>query len=173
MTVRRIAMSTYRAAAVGCAVGAALWIAGAGATDATAVRPVDEAMTCEQIATELSAYAQQIVPNVQALGASQQQLYAQEREMGKKRKAEEALLTPLAVAGGFDPTGASKWAYEAAVAAQMAKERAENEAFASSPLAKQARTQSDQLATQSQQMQSNARLQRLLQLGQAKHCDKK
>ena len=48
-----------------------------------------------------------------------------------------------------------------------------DEAFANSPLAKQARAQSDQLAAQGQQMQSNARLQRLMQLGQAKHCDKR
>jgi hypothetical protein len=53
-----------------------------------------------------------------------------------------------------------------ALMAQMAKERGENEAFANSPLAKQNRTQADQLAAQGQQMQSNARLQRLMQLGQ-------
>ena len=170
MTAARKTMKTFVA---GSAIGAALWIAAAAATDVSAVRPGDDAMTCEQIATELSPYAQQIAPNIQALGASQQQLYAQGREIGKKRMAEEALLTPLATAGGLDPTGASKWAYQAALAAQMAKEKSENEAFANSPLAKQARAQSDQLAAQGQQMQSNARLQRLMQLGQAKHCDKR
>jgi hypothetical protein len=155
----------------GSAIGAALWIASAAATDVSAARPGDDAMSCEQIATELSPYAQQIAPSIQALGASQQQLYAQGREIGKKRKAEEALLTPLAAAGAFDPTGASKRAYQAALMAQMAKEKAENEAFANSPLAKQNKAQSEQFAAQAQQMQSNARLQRLMQLGQAKHCD--
>jgi hypothetical protein len=57
--------------------------------------------------------------------------------------------------------------------AQMAKERGENEALANSPLAKQNKTQADQLAAQGQQMQSNARLQRLMQLGHEKRCDKR
>jgi hypothetical protein len=57
--------------------------------------------------------------------------------------------------------------------AQMAKEKAENEALANSPLAKQNKAQSDQLAAQGREMQSNARLQRLMELGQAKHCDKR
>ena len=167
-------MSTIaRTIAVACAVSAALWIAPAGATDASAIRPGDEAMTCGQIATELAPYVQQMAPNIQALGASQQQLYAQGRQIGQKRRAEEALLTPLAMAGGVDPTGASKWAYQAALAAQMAKEKSENEAFANSPLAKQNRAQSEQLAAQGKEMQSNARLQRLMQLGQEKRCDKK
>ena len=39
-------------------------------------KPGDAAMTCEQIAAELAPYAQQIMPNLQALGASQQQLYS-------------------------------------------------------------------------------------------------
>lgn len=158
----------------GLAISAAAFcVASPAATDASAIRPGDEAMSCEQIATELSPYAQQIVPNIQALGVSQQQLYAQGREIGNKRRAEEALLTPLATAGALDPTGASKRAYQAALMAQMAKEKAENEAFANSPLAKQNKAQSEQLMAQGQQMQSNARLQRLMQLAQQKHCDKR
>jgi hypothetical protein len=122
MNTRRNAWSTIANTIVaGWAVSAALWIAPAVATDASAIRPGDEAMTCEQIATELYPYAQQMAPNIQALGASQQQLYAQGRQIGQKRMAEEALLAPLATAGSVDPTGASKWAYQAALAAQMAK----------------------------------------------------
>lgn len=166
-------MSTISAAtAVACAVSAVFWIMSAAATDAQAVRPGEEAMTCEQIATELAPYVQQMAPNIQALGASQQQLYAQGRQMSQQRKAEHEALTPLATAGALDTTGASKQAYQMALMAQMAKEKAENGAFANSPLAKQNKAQSEQLAAQGQQMQSNARLQRLMQLGQAKHCDK-
>ena len=80
---------------------------------------------------------------------------------------------PLATAGAVDPTGASKRAYQAALMAQMAKERAENEALANSALAKQNRAQSEQLAAQAKQTQSDARLQRLMQLGQQKRCDKR
>ena len=166
--MKRNATATITNAIIaGCAASAALWISPAAATDESAIRPGDEVMTCEQIATELAPYAQQMAPNIQALGASQQQLYAQGREIGQKRRAEEALLLPLATAGAVDPTGASKRAYQAALMAQMAKERAENEALANSALAKQNRAQSEQLAAQAKQMQSDARLQRLMQLGQA------
>jgi hypothetical protein len=168
-------MSTIsRALAAGYAVGAAFWIAPAGATDAqAAVRPGDEAMTCEQIATELLPYVQQMAPNMQALGATDQQLHAQARQQLQQRKMENEALTPLATAGALDSTGAAKQAYQLALMAQMAKEKTENEAFANSPLAKQNRAQSEQLAAQGRQMYSNARLQRLTQLGQAKHCDKR
>lgn len=155
------------------ALGAALWTAPTSAAAAPAVRPDDEAMTCEQIATELQPYAQQMVPNVQALGASNAQLYAQGRQMADRRRAEEAMLLPLAQAGALDPTGASKRAYQAAQVAQNAKERAENEAFLNSPLARQNKAQSEQLAAQAQEMSSNERLQRLMQLAQENHCDKR
>jgi len=143
------------------------------AADAPAVRPSDESMTCEQIAAELAPYAQQMMPSIQALGGTQQQLYAQARQMQQQRQAENAALTPLADAGAVDPTGAAKVAYEAALMAQMAKEKAENEALANSPLAQQNKAQMQQLAAQGQQMQANGRVQRLMQLAQAKRCDKR
>lgn len=61
----------------------------------------------------------------------------------------------------------------AAEMAQMAKEKSENEAAANSPLAKQATAQREQLAAQGLQMQANARVQRLMQLGQQKGCSRK
>jgi pyruvate/2-oxoglutarate dehydrogenase complex dihydrolipoamide dehydrogenase (E3) component len=80
------AMSTISKTMVAAwAVNAALWIAPVGAADAPAVRPGDEAMTCEQIATELSPYVQQMAPNIQALGMTQQQLYAQGRLRSRTR----------------------------------------------------------------------------------------
>jgi hypothetical protein len=167
-------MSTIsKTMAAAWAVNAALWIASVAAADAPAARPGDDAMTCEQIATELAPYAQQMVPNIQALGATQQQMVAQARQKLAERKMENEALTPLATAGAVDPTGAAKQAYQMALMAQMAKERGENEAFANSPLAKQGKAQTEQLATQGQQMQSNARLQRLMQLGKEKRCDKR
>lgn len=144
-----------------------------GAADAPASRPGDEAMTCEQIAAELSPYTQQIVPNIQALGATDQQLYAQARQMQKKREVENEVLTPLATAGALDPTGVSKRVYSTALTEQIAKEKAENEAFANSPLAQENKKQGEQLAAQGKQMRSDARLQRLMQLGHEKHCDKR
>ena len=162
-----------RSMVAACAVITTLWISPLAAGEPSAVRPGDEAMTCEQIATELLPYVQQMAPNIQALGATQQQMYTQQRQQLQQRKMENEALTPLATASALDTTGAAKQAYQLALMAQMAKEKAENEAFANSPLAKQNKAQSEQLAAQGQQMQSNARLQRLMQLGQAKHCDKR
>ena len=145
----------------------------AATADAPAVRAGDESMTCEQIAAELAPYAQQVMPNLQALGSTNQQLYAQGRQMQQQRRAEQAALLTLAEAGAVDPTGASKRAYEMAVIAQTAKEKSENEAIANSPLAQENRAQGAQLAAQAQQMQANGRVERLLQLAQAKRCDKR
>jgi len=143
------------------------------APDIPGARPGDDALTCDQIATELMPYMQQMRPGVQALAATQQQLNAQAMATGERRKVEHELLLPLATAGAFDPTGASKRAYQAAVVAQATKEHADNEAAANSTLAKQSKTQGDQMAAQAQAMQSDARLQRLMQLGQQKGCTKK
>jgi hypothetical protein len=154
-------------------ISAALWIPSVAAAEAAAVRPSDDAMTCEEIATELAPYAQQMMPNVQALGTTQLQLYGQVRPKLEERRAENEALAALATASALDNTGASKHAYQMALMAQMAKQRAEDEALANSPLAKQGKAQAEQVAVQAQQMQSNARLQRLMQLAQQKHCDKK
>jgi hypothetical protein len=152
----------------------ALWSGKQCAMPGAAAAPQsDDAMTCEQIAAELAPYAQQMVPNLQALGGTTQQLYAQGKTMEQQRKVENAMLSAMATPGAVDPTGASKRAYEMALLAQQAKERAENEAYANSPLAKENRAQMEQLAAQGKQMQSNDRLQHLLQLGQQRHCDKK
>jgi hypothetical protein len=152
-----------------CAASAALCVPVAAAPSPDA-RPGDEAMTCEQIAAELAPYAQQMVPNLQALASSQQQLSARERQRGEETRKEAALMAPLATAGALDPTGASKRAYVAGELALAAKRKSESEAEASSPLAKQAHGQGEQLVAQSQQLQANARLQRLMQLGQQKGC---
>jgi hypothetical protein len=153
--------------------GAALCLPALAAPDASGVKPGDEAMTCEQIATELAPYAQQMQPNIQALALSQQQQMKGAREKQAERQAERLPLSAMATAGALDPTGASKRAYVAAEMAQTAKERSEDAAAANSPLARQADAQRQQLAAQGEQMQGNARLQRLMQLGHRKGCDKK
>ncbi|HJV60696.1 MAG TPA: hypothetical protein VJ743_07100 [Albitalea sp.] len=146
-----------------CTVHAAV---GAGAA------PSDDALSCEQIAAELSGHAQRLKPSVQALAQSQQELYKQEREMGEKRRADNQVLGAAWAGASLDPTGIAKRAAQAATVAQHAKERRENERFAHSPQFRQATAQGDQLAEQGAQMQADARLQHLLQLGQSKGCDK-
>jgi hypothetical protein len=167
-------MSMPRKLTIVCwTASATLCVPAAGAPQALAVSAADEAMTCEQIAAELAPYAQQMQPNLQAFATSEQQRYARGRERGEENRKEAALLTPLATAGQFDPTGASRRAYAAAETGLAAKRKSDSEAEANSPLAKQAHAQGDQVAAQAQQLQANARLQRLLQLGQQKHCGKK
>ena len=167
-------MSMTRKLTIGAwMASAALSIPATGAPQAPGVNPGDEAMTCEQIAAELAPYAQQMQPNLQAFATSQQQLYARGRERGEENRKEAALLTPLATAGEFDPTGASKRAYAAGESGLAAKRKSQSEAETNSPLGKQARAEGDQAAAQGQQLQANARLQRLLQLGQQKGCGRK
>jgi hypothetical protein len=157
---------------VAWAASAALCLPAFGAPQTPGASPGDEAMTCEQIATELAPYAQQMQPNLQALATSQQQQTQRAFQQLAERKKEAALLTPMATAGALDPTGASKRAYVAAEMALAAKHKSESEAEANSPLAKQADAQREQVAAQGQQMQANARLQRLMQLAGQKGCGK-
>ena len=147
--------------------------AAAPAPDTSAQRPGDAAITCEEIAAELAPYAQQIMPGIQAFGASEAQLMQQSKRLGEQQKAENEALLPLAMASAVDKTGVASRAYQAAVMAQMAKQKAESDALANSPLAKQNKAQGDQMAAQATALQSNARLQRLMQLAQDKHCDKR
>jgi hypothetical protein len=130
-------------------------------------------MTCEQIAAELVPYMQQITPNVQAVAVSQQREFEQGQAKHAQRRATHQLIAAMATASSFDPTGLSKRAYVAAEMAQTAKERSEDAAEAASPEAQRAKAQREQVAAQAQALQRDARLQRLLQLGQQKGCDRK
>jgi hypothetical protein len=107
------------------------------------------------------------------MGKSQQQLFAQSQALGQQHKAENEVVASMAAAGALDPTGISKRAAQAAVVAQAAKQRRESDALANSDLAKQASAQQRQFMQQGQEMQGDARLQRLLQLGQQKGCTAK
>jgi hypothetical protein len=166
-------MATCRTLLAASALSVTIGLPAMAAPDLSAARPGDDAMSCEQIATELVPYMRQLQPNLQALGTATQQLAQERREKGKQRQAEHELLTPLATAGALDPTGASKRAYVAAEMAQAAKERGENEAMANSPLAKEVKSRNEQFAAQGQELQSNARLQRLMQLGTQKGCTRR
>lgn len=145
----------------------------AGAPQPDAVRSGGDAMTCEQIAAELVPYMQQAAPSVQALAVTQQREFEHAQAKQAERQPVHQLLAGMATATMFDPTGASKRAYAAAEMAQMAKERSEDRAEAASPQAQQAKAQREQIATQAQTLQSDARLQRLMQLGHEKGCDRK
>lgn len=164
----KMSRTLFAAVAIGALVGSA-W----AAPQAGGNRPGDDAMTCEQIAAELVPYMQQVAPNVQALAATQQREFEHAQAKHAERQPAHQMLAGMAAATTFDPTGASKRAYAAAEMAQMAKERSEDRAEAASPQAQKAKAQREQIAAQAQTLQADARLQRLMQLGQQKGCDRK
>ena len=141
----------------------------ATAQSTPAVLPSDATMTCEQIATELAPYAQQMGPMVGQLNETNQELVAR----GKARMAQETPyaigMTAAATAASADPTGVSQKAVNAAMAAHQ--QEVWNRALAEDkPLADRQKAQTSALMAQARQMQSNARLQRLMQLAQEKGC---
>jgi hypothetical protein len=154
----------------GCAVAIAVCSLLVAAADLPGGKPGDKTMTCQQIAAELSPYMQQIAPNAAALAASGQEAQA----LGKRQLAAEMPtaigMTAAATASAADPSGLSG---KALGQAEMIHQREvwERSMAETGPLAEKMRAQTDQLVAQSQQLQSNARLERLLQLAAEKHCD--
>lgn len=163
-------MDTKRSALVAAvSIAAILPMRSAGAANAPAVMPGDDDMTCEQIATELTPYMQQMMPLATATAKTGQEL----KERGEKRAAEEmpaaAALTAAAIASSADPTGISGRAVGQAEIAHQ-QELWQRSLAEDKPLADKYKAQSSQLAAQGQQMQLNPRLQRLMQLMREKQC---
>lgn len=136
-------------------------------------KPADDAMTCEQIATEMAPYAQGMAPSVQVAARSQEQLNEQAMALGEKQRAENSALGGLWSAANFDPTGAAKRAAQAATIGMQAKHKAESDALRDSPQYRQTQSNVEQMVAQSQQLQGDARLQQLIRLGQEKGCTPK
>ena len=130
--------------------------------------PGDDAMTCQQIATELAPYAKQMGGAASPLAQTQKELLAR----GQARMAQEAPKaaagTAAAVASTLDPTGASSKALGQAQAVEQ-HEQFTRALAEDKPLSDQANKQANEFVGQAQQAQSNARVQRLLQLALQKH----
>jgi hypothetical protein len=164
-------MSAKRSAmAAGCAFVTVLWALPLAAADVPGAKPGDETMTCEQIAAELGPYMERIKPSAMAAGQTAQEV----EDRGKQHVLEELpaaiALTAAATASLADKTGtASKAVGQAeAIHAQEAWQRV---MVQDKPLRDKYAGQIGDLAAQAQQMQSDPRLQRLLQLATEKHCD--
>jgi hypothetical protein len=147
-----------------------LWIVTAAADDAPGSMPGDEAMTCQQIGAELAPYMQRMAGVVMPLADTAQQVVAR----GQKRVTEAApavaAMSAAATATTADPTGISSKVYGQAEAAMQ--QQVWNQALAEDkPLMDQATRQANQVVAEASPMQSNARIQRLMQLAQQKHCD--
>jgi len=132
-------------------------------------KPGDEAMTCQQIAAELAPYAQQMAPDINALADTEKQLLQRSKAREAEAAATAAVVSAGAAATSLDPTGLSGKAYGQA---EMALQRNMwNRALAEDkPLMDQASRQTNAVVGKAMPMQSNARIQRLMQLVKQKNC---
>ena len=154
------------------ALGAALWMTTALADDPPGARPGDDKMTCQEIATELKPYVEQIRPGAQAAGDMASQLKGKAEKHMAEEAPKMAALSAAAMAAGRDPTGLSQRAVNRAIEAEQkaANERAKADMR---PLGDKLTAQTQDLAAQGQSMQADPRLMRLMELGKTKGCDKK
>lgn len=152
-------------------VAAMCWVASAAAEDAPGSTAGDAAMTCAQIAAEFAPYAQRMMPSAMAAGQAANAVV----ERGKQRVAAELPtavgFTVAATAAHADPTGiASRAVGQAEMAHQ--EEVAQRSLVEDKPLYDKLSAETGAVVAEGQQLQSDARLQRLMQLVQEKHCDR-
>ena len=162
-------MSTRHWGIVGAgAAFALLWTL--AVADVPGALPGDGTMTCEQIAVELQPYMQQIMPAAMAAAQAAQEA----KQRGEQRVAEEmpaaVAITMAATAASADPTGIASRAV--GQAATIHQQEVWNRSLAEDkPIYDKLSARTGELVAQGQQMQSNARLQRLMQLVREKDCD--
>jgi hypothetical protein len=149
-----------------------LCLQAAAAVEPSGAKPGDDALTCEQIASEFMPYMQQITPAAMAAGQTAQEV----RQRGQQHVAEETpaavAMTAAAMASSADPTGAASRAVGQAEIVHQ-RELWERYKAQDRPLNDKYMAQTAQLAAQAQRMQADPRLQRLMQLAQEKNCDKR
>jgi hypothetical protein len=155
---------------VAAAVGACAWMGCAVAADAPGARPGDEAMTCAQIAAQLAPYMQQIMPAAMAVGRTAQDVTARGQQHVAEEMPAAIALTAAATASAADPTGASSKTV-GQIEAIHEQEAWQRTLAQDKPLHDKYSAQVNALAAQGQQLQSDARLQRLMQLAGERHCD--
>lgn len=155
--------------AASLAGAAVLWSPVGMAADPAGSRPGDANMTCAQIAQELQPYMQRMSPSITALGQTNQEVMARSKTRMKEAEAESAAETAAARATMLDPTGMSSKAV-GQHQVQSQKERWKKAEAEDKPLNDKYKAQTEQLAKQGRQMQSDARLQRLMRLAQEKNC---
>jgi hypothetical protein len=149
--------------------GSALWSPTGSGAGAPGSRPGDAAMTCAQIAQELQPYMQRMSPSITALGQTAQEVKTRGEARNKEAATESAAETAAARATMLDPTGlASKMLGQEQV--QRQKERWKRAEAEDRPLNEKYKAQTEEVAKQGMQMQSDTRLQRLMQLAQEKNC---
>ena len=159
--------SAVLATSIACA--AVLWSAAGIGAGASGSRPGDANMTCAQIAAELQPYMQRMSPSMMALGKTSQEVKTRGEARNKEAATESAAETAEARATVLDPTGLSS-KIVGQQQAQRQEERWKRAEAEDRPLNDKYKAQTEQVVKQGQQMQSDARLQRLMQLAQEKNC---
>ncbi len=149
--------------------GAVLGIVPAFAGEVAGARPGDDAMTCEQIGAELAPYVQQMSGAFTALAGTEQELVARGQARVKEYAPAAEGMTAAATASTADPTGLSSKAVGQAEN-EMQKQAWNKSLAEDKPLMDQAARQTNEAVTEAAPMQSNARIQRLMQLAQQKNC---
>lgn len=146
-----------------------LWSPASGAGDGSGGRLGDADLSCAQIAQELQPYMQRMMPAVAGLGQSAQEMKNRSEKRQKEAAAMAAEQTARQLVAAADPTGRAGAAVNMRNMAeqQAAARRIEAE---DKPLSDKAMAQGRQVVQQGQALQSDARLQRLLQLAQDKNC---
>jgi hypothetical protein len=163
-------MGPIRKTMVGAAISAAaLWSVAAIAADEPGAMPGDESMTCEQIAAELAPYAKQMAGVFEPLAQTQKEVVARAQAHVAEAMPEAMAATAGALATSADKTGMASKVYGQAEAAMQAAQW--NRALAEDkPLFDKANRQMNAAVAQAAPLQSNPRIQRLMQLAQQKNC---
>jgi hypothetical protein len=166
---RRTTVDVATRTVIAAVCTAAAWSLQAVAEDIPGARPGDEAMTCAQIAAELAPYAQQMTGTMSPLAQTQQELMQRMNQRQAEATTAAAALTAGATASTADPTGLASKNFGQAEAA-IQKQMWDRAAAEDKPLQDQYNQQVGAVAAQGQQLQQNARIQRLMQLVQQKNC---
>ena len=153
------------------------------ASDPSAVRPGDDQMTCDQITAELkqqqySAPDQSKVAAARTTVEQEQATYKREQAQAQKQQAEDQKVIAAATAADSATEAASFGlvrgrALEAADRARQARQDAHNEQLVKEqqPITQQGIGQmADFGADFAEQLKTNPRLARLLQLANTRHC---
>ncbi len=148
---------------------AQFWVMPSHAADAPGALPGDAAMTCQQIATELAPYAQQMMGDATQLADTDQQIVQRGQQRVSAAVPLVAAESAAATAASLDPTGMASKAQRASGEATQERIWKQTEAE-DKPLTEKAKEQTQRVVEKGTAMQSNARLQRLMQLAQEKNC---
>jgi hypothetical protein len=137
----------------------------------SASAPPGASPECEQIATELLPYVQQMRPGITSLNDTGAELRARASARAAAAAPTMAALGLASAAAGALPVGgnAAGGAIGMAMTAMQQEQRRVAEAE-DRPLTEQMNAQATQLVGQSQQLQSDPRFQQLMQAGAANHC---